>query len=163
VPSDITIRLAEEDDLEALQGFHRALYVDHRNELIDPEIEPLVSYRDLETILREDVKSILQNPRGTALLAEHEGEPVGYITGHVVYEPERVLPMRGVIEDWFVTKGQRGRGIGKALFGALRDDFRANGCQLMESATWPFNTGARAAHEQLGFTEYEVRYRMRIG
>jgi len=145
-----------------LIALHQALYVVHRKEIMDPALEAFYAYRDLPTALRDDVDALLSNPNTVALLVEADGEVLGYITGHVEEDRRRVLPRKGVVEDWYVEPAARGRDVGRLLFDALVEVFRDRGCQVVESATWPFNKGARAAHTALGFREVEVKYRLRI-
>lgn len=133
----------------------------HRQDLVTPEVHELSAYRDLEGALRDDVEALLRNPAATVLMAERSGEAVGYITGHVETDPRRVLPRRGIVEDWYVEPAARRSGTGRALFEALVDVFRGAGCEVVESMTWAPNEGARSAHRALGFVEIDVRYRMR--
>jgi ribosomal protein S18 acetylase RimI-like enzyme len=87
---------------------------------------------------------------------------LGYITGRVTVEPRRVLPRRGVVEDWYVAPDSRGAGVGSSLLHELEARFAAAGCEVIESATWSSNEGARRAHDALGFREIRVMYRKRI-
>jgi len=159
---DVVIRRAGPADRSLLLHFHRELYVTHRQGLVSPEVHELSAYRDLERALRDDVEALLRNPAATVLLAERDGVAVGYISGHVATDDRRVLPRRGVVEDWLAEPAERRQGVGKALFDALVGVFRQEGCQVVESMTWTVNEGARRAHRALGFEEIDVRYRMRI-
>jgi len=138
---------------------HHGLYVDYREEILPAELAPFYAYKDLGRALREDVDSILASPRADAFIAEKDGNPVGYITGHIEEDARRELARKGVVEDWYVEKPARGSGIGKALFEALSDAFRERGCVVVESTTWASNEGARAAHEALGFHDIEIKMR----
>lgn len=159
----VDVRNASPTDRATLLAFHRALYVDHRDEIVDPKLLPLYAYRDFEKVLRQDVDGLLQSPACVVLVAASAGEDVGYISGRVETDPRRALSRRGIIEDWYVRQDARGRGVGGALFRRLVAVFEEAGCDLVESATWPANTGARAVHETLGFRETLVQYRMRLG
>lgn len=146
-------------------ALHRELYLAHRGSIMPDGKEELFAYRDFEQVLRDDVDAMLSSATHAVLVATmdgEEGEVIGYVTGHVVTMPRRVLPKKGVVGDWFVLPSVRGRGIGKQLLETLAAIFRESGCEVMESATWPFNEGARAAHEQLGFSEVQVTYRKRL-
>ena len=87
---------------------------------------------------------------------------VGYITGRVTVEARRLLPRRGVVEDWYVVPASRGSGAGALLLLEIEGRFAAAGCEVIESATWSGNEGARRAHGALGFREIQVMYRKRI-
>jgi aminoglycoside 6'-N-acetyltransferase I len=158
----VQVREARESDHEVLMGFHRSLYEDHRDQVVGKEDLPLIEYRDYDRILSDDLRALLRDRISHVLVAESGGTAVGYITGRVTVEPRRVLPRRGVVEDWYVAPASRGAGLGALLLRELEGHFRAAGCDLIESATWSGNEGARRAHDALGFREIRVIYRKRI-
>ncbi len=158
----IRVREADESDHDVLMGFHRSLYQSHRDEVVDKEDLPLIEYRDYERILRDDLLALLKDRDSHVLVAESQGVAVGYITGQITVEPRRVLPRRGVVEDWYVVPASRGSGVGASLLRELEKRFAATGCEVIESATWSGNEGARRAHDALGFREIRVMYRRRI-
>lgn len=143
-------------------AFHRALYVGYQREVVPPELEATFSYVDLEQVLETDVDTLLADPGRQLLLAELDGRPAGYVTGHVTEAPARSLPRRGVVEDWYVAPEARGRGVGTALMEALLARFRALGCDLVESRTWADNEQGRAVHDRMGFRASLVTYRKRL-
>lgn len=142
--------------------WHRALYVTHRKSIVPEELDPFYAHRDMETTLREDVEALLHSPDSTVLIAERDGVPAGYVTGHIEEDERRVLSRKGMVEDWFVDPDFRGTGVGAALMRALEEVFRGRGCQMIESMTWSTNAGARKAHAALGFHEVQVRLRKRL-
>jgi ribosomal protein S18 acetylase RimI-like enzyme len=158
----IQVREAQESDHGVLMGFHRSLYQGHRNQVVSKEDLPLIEYRDYEEILSDDLRALLRDGDSHVLIAESGDTAVGYITGRVTLEPRRVLPCRGVVEDWYVTPEWRGVGLGALLLRELEARFKTAGCDLIESATWSGNEGARRAHDALGFREIRVMYRRRI-
>ncbi len=153
------LRRAGPRDRSVVLGFHRALYQTHRDRVLPDGMLPLVGYRDFDAVLREDVEAMLANPEVAVLVAERDGSPLGYITGHVEHDPRRLARRRGIVGDWYVDEAARGTGVGKQLLATLEAIFRDAGCDAMESATWTFNEGARAAHLALGFREVQVTYR----
>ena len=158
----INIRRASKADRDLMIVFHHSLYVDYREEVLAPELAPLYAYKNLGTTLREDVDSILASPRAMVFIAERDGEPVGYITGHLEEDKRRELSRKCVVEDWYVEKEARGAGVGRALFDALLEASRERGCVVVESTTWAGNENARAAHRSLGFQEIEIKMRREI-
>jgi ribosomal protein S18 acetylase RimI-like enzyme len=160
--STIQVREADESDRDVLMCFHRALYQDHRGEVVSTEDLPLIEYRDYERILRDDLHDLLRDQNSQVLVAESGGVAVGYITGRVMVEARRVLPRKGVVEDWYVVPESRGSGVGALLLREIEERFVAAGCEVIESATWSGNEGARRAHDALGFREIRVMYRKRI-
>ncbi|MBW2211953.1 MAG: GNAT family N-acetyltransferase [Deltaproteobacteria bacterium] len=142
--------------------FHRALYQGHRDEVVSKEDLPLIDYQDYERILRDDLHALMRDRDSHVLVAESQGVAVGYITGRVTVESKRVLSRRGVVEDWYVAPESRGSGVGALLLREIEERFAAVGCEMIESATWSGNEGARRAHDALGFREIRVMYRKRI-
>ena len=157
-----SIRIATRADFATVLRFHRDLYIRHRDSLARPEVVPLLAYRDLEGTLRDDVEGLLAGQGARVLLAERDGKAVGYVTGHMESDPRRVLSRRGVVEDWFVMKSERGHGTGRLLMEALTESFRLDGCDVIESGTWAFNEHARRAHAKAGFVEIEIKFRKRL-
>ena len=158
----IEVREGGEADRDTLLGFHRSLYESHRREVITADVLPLIEYRDYARAIEDDVDTLLADPHSHILIAESGGVAVGYITGRTMVEPRRVLPRRGVVNDWYVDPVHRGQGIGAALLRKIEERFRSVGCQAIESATWSSNDGARRAHDSLGFQEIRVIYRKRL-
>lgn len=156
------VRAARETDRDVLLRFHRGLYQDHRDRVVAPEDLPLVEYRDYDRVLRDDLDTLMREPTAHVLVAELDGLAIGYITGRVAVESERVLPRRGVVEDWYVDENARGQRVGRRLLEALERRFLEAGCQVIESATWSGNVGARRVHEALGFREIRLIYRKRL-
>lgn len=159
----IEVRDARAEDRDALLRFHKSLYEGHRDLVVAPEDVPLIAYHDYERILSDDLHALMGDPSALVLVAESDGNTIGYITGRVTVESRRVLPRRGIVEDWFVTQRARGTGVGTALLHELEKRFAERECEVIESATWSSNEGARRAHEALGFREIRVVYRKRIG
>ena len=159
MPPAIHVRDARDDDRETLFRFHKGLYETHRDRVVAQEDLPLIAYHDYERILADDLHALMKDPTAHVLLVEENGRPIGYITGRITTESRRILPRRGVVEDWYVEESARGSGVGKRLLAELERRFVAAGCQVVESATWSANTDARRAHEALGFHEIRVIYR----
>ncbi|MGB5704530.1 MAG: GNAT family N-acetyltransferase [Polyangiales bacterium] len=159
MPPAIQVREARDDDRDPLFRFHKRLYEAHRDRVVAREDLPLIAYRDYERILADDLSALMRDRNAHVLLAESEDTAVGYITGRITAESRRVLPRRGVVEDWYVEESARGAGVGTLLLHELERRFVAAGCQLIESATWSGNEGARRAHDALGFREIRVIYR----
>jgi len=158
----IEVREASDSDRDVLLGLHRSLYQGQRDEVVAKEDLPLIEYRDYESILEDDLDALLKDRESHVLIAESAGSAVGYITGRVTVEPRRVLPRRGIVEDWYVVQESRGTGVGAQLLQALEQRFASAGCEVIESATWSGNEGARRAHDALGFREIRVMYRKRL-
>lgn len=160
--STIQVREAGDSDRDTLLDFHQSLYQAHRDEVVANADVPLIEYRDYDRILRDDLDALMRDQHSHVLVAESQGVAIGYITGRVTVERRRVLPRRGVIEDWYVVPASRSSGVGALLLREIEQRFAAAGCEVIESATWASNEGARRAHDALGFREIRVMYRKRI-
>ncbi len=159
----VTVRQACLGDREELIALHRALYIEHRSQVMPPELEPLYAYRRFEEVLAEDVGAMLRNPATALLVAEdEEGRAVGYVSGYVRHDPRRLLSRKGVLGDWYVRPPHRGAGVGRQLVDALFAIFEGAGCSVVETSTWPFNTATRRAMEHLGFREIQIVYRKEL-
>lgn len=163
----IALRRAELADRDTIQRFHRALYLEHRSALMPDGLEILYAYRDFENVLREDVDAMLRSPGTTIFVAVDtsvgaHGRVLGYVTGMVEHDPRRVLSRKGILGDWYVEPDARGLGVGRKLVDALFAHFRTLGCSVVETMTWPFNTGTRKAMAKLGFDEVQIVYRQSL-
>jgi GNAT superfamily N-acetyltransferase len=89
---------------------------------------------------------------GAALVAEDDGRAVGFIFC--------VLGDRGRktahITDFYVRPEARGRGIGRALLGALIDPARATGLDHVSLEVLLRNAEARRLYERLGFAPVDM-------
>ncbi|MCS6798220.1 MAG: hypothetical protein NZ898_06785, partial [Myxococcota bacterium] len=101
--SAVRVRRATPADRDTVLALHRALYVTHRDSVMPAELAELYAYRDFERVLADDVEALLHASDAVVLLAELAETTVGYISGRIEVDPRRVLPRRGVVEDWFVV------------------------------------------------------------
>ena len=61
----------------------------------------------------------------------------------------------GFLEGWYVAPAQRGRGIGRALVGAVERWTRGHGCAQLASDALIENVASQRAHLACGFHETE--------
>jgi GNAT superfamily N-acetyltransferase len=162
VSQEVIVRRATRKDQPVVLRFHRELYIQFRDQVAAPEVVPLFAYKDMEGTLRDDVDGLLGAHSARVFLAERDGVPVGYISGHLEVDMRRVLTRRGVIEDWYIDESARRAGVGSLLMEQLLDWFRSENCEMAESGTWAFNPGARKAHAKAGFAEIEIKLRRRL-
>lgn len=160
--NEVVLRRATRQDHAIVLRFHRALYIEFRDQIAAPELVPMFAYKDMDGTLQDDVDGLLSARSARVLLAERAGVPVGYVSGHIEVDHRRVLCRRGVVEDWYVEERERGQGTGQRLLKELFAWFRVEQCELAESGTWAFNTAARKAHARAGFHEIEIKLRRRL-
>lgn len=115
-------------------------------------IEELAAYEKLTT--RIDPRAMaahLFGPRPFAevLLAEADARVEGYALFFHTYST--FLSKPGIyLEDLFVRESARGRGLGLALLGAVRDLAMARGCGRLEWSVLDWNSPAIAFYERFG-------------
>jgi len=134
------IRPATTDDLPVLlrlwDTFHREVpepdYVD-----VDAENE----HREIEAIVEAE----------GALLAEVDGEPVGFALFELRY------PRAGFLTDLWVDRGARGRGTASALVRAAAARLRERGATHLQLEVMASNADARAVYERWGFRTEELK------
>jgi GNAT superfamily N-acetyltransferase len=108
------------------------------------------------------VVNSIRDPYVQTLVAEYDGEVVGYVMGTIVdllpemFEAERA----GFLADIYVVDGLRGQGIGRALVKALTDWFRGRGIGHMEWYVASSNAEGIAFWESIG--GFDVMRRMRL-
>jgi ribosomal protein S18 acetylase RimI-like enzyme len=137
----MTIRDANKNDLDLL----RRLRDDFQQELAKPAFfdEPWETVAD-------DVEDTIAN--GVALIAEDEGEAVGYGLASVVPQ----TPIRGHLYDVYVRPDVRGRGVGRELIAAVAEHLKARGVTHLSLDVALTNDSARRLYERLGFRAYDV-------
>lgn len=98
-----------------------------------------------------DVRRLLfgDTPRASALVAEWEGEPVGFALWY--YSVSTFLGRPSLyIEDVYVDPAQRNRGIGRAIFAELARRAVAEGCGRMEWSVLDWNAPSIAFYRSIG-------------
>jgi ribosomal protein S18 acetylase RimI-like enzyme len=137
----VTIRLAAKSDRARL----RELRDEFQRELAKPPF-----LQEPWDAIAADVDDAIRD--GVALIAEENGEAVGYALASVVPE----TPIRGHLYDFFVRDGSRRRGIGLALVAEVAKRLRERGVTHLSLDVGIGNEGARRLYERLGFFAYEV-------
>lgn len=88
-------------------------------------------------------------PEFEVLLAERDGEAVGYALYMPTYEP--AYGARGIfLADLYVRSAARGLGIGRRLFSAVRDAAEQKGRVFVWWVSDPANAGSESFYEDLG-------------
>jgi ribosomal protein S18 acetylase RimI-like enzyme len=137
----VTIREAKAADLDLLRRM--------RDEFQDELAKPAFFQEPWETVA-EEVEDTIRD--GVALLAEDDGEAVGYALASVVPQ----TPIRGHLYDLFVSPVARGRGVGRELIAAVARQLRERGVTHLSLDVALDNDGARRLYDRLGFHSYEV-------
>lgn len=103
--------------------------------------------RHIHNALRDDAYRVL--------VAEADGQVVGYILGYTAHNPPIFPePHYGFIADLCVTARCRRRGAGEALVLAMRGWFRARGLQHIQLNVAHCNDVSQAFWRRMGCTDY---------
>jgi len=86
----------------------------------------------------------------------------GEVRGWVAVSPVSARPVyAGVVEhSVYVHPDARGRGVGRALLGALLDSARAGGLWTLQAGVFPQNAASLALHAATGFRVVGTRERL---
>lgn len=98
----------------------------------------------------------LRDPNHTVLIAEKDGEVVGYAFAWVIFYRDHSTYMDHdtfYIDDICVLESCRRQGIGRKLFEQCREFARAQGCINIDLGVWGFNREAIAFYESCGMHE----------
>jgi GNAT superfamily N-acetyltransferase len=117
-------------------------------------VHELAVYEKLEQFARataEDFQKHLFGPRpyAEALLAEINGEPVGFALAFPTFSTFRGQP-GFYLEDIYVRPEHRGRGIGKALLASVARLARQRGFGRLEWSVLDWNSPAISFYRSLG-------------
>ena len=131
------LRKATEEDIPSILKFiyEIAEYENMRNEVVATE----------ESLH----KSIFQNNRAEALIAELDGKEIGYVI--YFYNFSTFIGRDGLyIEDIFIRKSYRGLGLGKEIFKVLGKIAREEGCKRIEWCCLNWNKPSISFYKSLG-------------
>lgn len=98
---------------------------------------------------RLKIDALSKNPPFQAFVAYFEERPVGYIVfyhAYSTYEGRRIL----FLEDIFVKKEVRKKGVGKEMFDFCLKEAKEQGCCELEWAVLTWNEDAISFYEQMG-------------
>ena len=138
--SAVVVRPVERADLERFIDLIAAL-ADYEH-LVPPDA-------DARARLARD--ALAEPPRFTALLAEVDGQAVGYAVFFETYSTFLALPTL-YLEDIFVLPEVRGRGIGAELFRACAAEAVHRGCGRLEWQVLAWNDLALGFYQHMGAT-----------
>lgn len=134
----VVLRDAEEADLPLVLRFVRALA--EYEKLADHAVATEADFR----------RALFGEPRrAEALIAEADGQPVGFAVWFYSFSTFLGRPSL-YVEDVFVEPAARGKGIGRAIFRDLARRALAAGCGRMEWSVLDWNAPSIAFYRSLG-------------
>lgn len=118
-------------------------------------IEWMQQYKNEDEMIEKAATEFATDPKHICFVAEREGVLVGFVSGCLNVDDDRVYDSKGSIEDWFVSEAYRGEGIGRRLWDALMDEFVRQDCSWLELNAFASNPAIEFYKSQ-GFTNSTV-------
>jgi GNAT superfamily N-acetyltransferase len=156
---------AGSERIDDLQPLWESLHEHHAT--IAPhltEVGPVRPAHDSWAVRRGLYEEWLAEPDAFVLVAESDGQAVGYALVHL-RGPEETWATGeriGVLETLAVLAGERGRGIGSALFERMYEELRGMGVRELEVAVISKNAEALRFYERQGLLPFTVSYLGRL-
>ena len=104
------------------------------------------------TVLSE----IVTDPAHLALVAEEDGEVVGFVNAHFRPQLHHLAPV-GTIDELVVERDRRGRRIGERLVEEVLEEARGRGADVMEVSTHNRRERARDFYRRCGFEATSIK------
>jgi ribosomal protein S18 acetylase RimI-like enzyme len=155
VPS-CEIRRIGVSELELLEPLWNALREHHSS--VTPELGAPRSRRESWLRRRRQYQTWLANPDSFLLLAERQGDQLGYAMVQV-QEGSPTWPLSertGEIETLSVLPGERGKGTGTALLEAVRKELGSRGITELSLHVMHTNNDAIRFYKRHGFDTYAL-------
>ena len=114
-------------------------------------------YVDAETHSNtaEGILKYLQNTDDIVLIAEDEGQLIGYCSGRINQHMSFNKPIADVLE-LFLMEAYRGTGIGKKLLKAMETEFLNRGVGRFRILVRQGSENARGFYKACGYEEFEM-------
>lgn len=149
------IRRIQASDREQLIKLIEGLWkVDIRQRKLK-KLTPFAQYKDIDEEIAREAEEYLKDAYCT-LVAEDNGQLVGYIAGTVKTREDKVLDKAGYISNWYVNDEYRNKGVGKKLWDGLLGYFKEQQCTHLLLDIWAENTTAHATYKRMGFIEEQI-------
>jgi orotate phosphoribosyltransferase len=112
------------------------------------------------------IASRMTDPRQLYWVATNDERTIGYAYARDVEEPEslwRYAARTIVLDQIGVMTSHRSRGVGSALWQAVRETAMEQRADRVILNVWAFNSEARRFYERLGFTPFHERLAFELG
>jgi len=155
--AEIVVRLVRVDDAEVIARMWEALVSYHRE--LDPDLPPAAPNGARRYARR--IVDRLADPFTRALIAEIDGQPVGYILGVVADFTPEIFDQEpsGFLADIYVDEQHRRSGVGKALVDQLAAWFVSRGLAYFEWHVAARNPAGVAFWQAVGGRSVMIRMR----
>jgi len=149
-PGDV--RRATESDLAAFAELRAQLWADQieKGSLDNPDTEPAQ--------LLADTLKFMTRRRTTVFLAFREGQAAGYAISQIKVLPGSADSTIASVEEIFVRKGDRRRGLATRLAQNAMLEFREAGIKRIQLRVLDNNKEGRAFWDRMGFLPNIIMY-----
>lgn len=147
--ADSLVRRAKHDDAECLGRLGTLLIEEHH---AFDERRFLAPTDDTSQHYAAYLKSRIDNPNAVLLVAEHDGEVIGYAYAEI--EGYDYMALRGpaaVLHDLIIDPKHRGSGVGTLLITAMFSQLESQGALRVVLSTAERNKPAQRLFERIGF------------
>lgn len=151
---ELTIRAAEPADATTVEAVAAAAWEHDYPDVLnrDRPGEAARDWYDSDRMARD-----IEDPAYVVLLAEHDGEVVGFVQAFGPSEESHTEATAGSILRLYVRPKARGDGVGRALLDAARTELRDRGSERLRAMTLAANEAGRAFYEACGLVETDER------
>lgn len=139
------IRNAHRDELEKLVKVYRSGYQGMEEYAYTSQGE-----------IRDYLRWLFNGDPNGFLIAEADGEPIGFVSVHTDWWDRRYQRSTAEIHELVVKKEWQGKGVGRALFFAALDYARTQGCDYASLWVGENNQLAREWYQRLRFEEVGI-------
>jgi GNAT superfamily N-acetyltransferase len=143
-----TTRIANAGDFQSVMPMMRQ----HRllQQGLDPGLYDL--HPDAERRFRQWIGQVARDPRSTLLVAEADGQIVGFLSATIERDPPIYqCEEYAVVREWWVEPASRGRGLGRALVERAAAEFATFGLRQLRVRTPAVEAASRSLLAGCGF------------
>ncbi len=157
----IKIRKASEKDFAVIQKLNSLLFK-REQKRFDSTLD--ISW-PFSKKGEEYFERILSEKNGRAWLAEDNDKPVGYLIGSIAQKvpKSRTIKKRAILDNMFVLKNYRNKGIGGRLVKEFIAWAKENGADNLRVTAFAGNKEAIKFYRQNGFRDYNLTLEIDLG
>ena len=115
-----------------------------------------LDYRFEAHAIATALAEVVADPAHVALVAEENGEVVGFVNANFRRQLHHLAPV-GTIDELVVDANRRGRRIGERLVEAVLEEARRRGADVVEVMTHERRERARAFYRRCGFEATSIK------
>lgn len=123
------------------------------------ELNGVLGYPVDEQVMARRLEGLLKSETDTILVADDDGRVVGWIHGGI--QETLAIGRMGEICGLVVADGQRGRGVGRKLTGAVEGWARSHGLESVTVRSNIVRPESHAFYERIGYVRFKTQHAYR--